>query len=134
MMGELDYKTLLHRVSMIERYFLDTEYDEKARRVVELFEQERHVEAEHLARELPSPIDLLGTLLEKLKEKSVYKTLKKISDNTVDSCETSMKGLFSLGTHICIEMEQGHPEYRMILEDVYNRIGAMLFRELVTGG
>lgn len=79
-----------------------------------------------LLNQLPSQETLLRELIEKLKGKSVYKTLKHMDESNMDSAEESVKGLFSLGTHIVIECEKGRREFRMLLPLVYDKIGELL--------
>jgi hypothetical protein len=71
---------------------------------------------------------LMKNLLEKLRGKSVYRTLKVISEKNIDSGPVALKGLFSLGTHIAIEMEQGNTEYQKLLPSLCNRIRSILVK------
>ena len=74
-------------------------------------------------------LHLLEQLCIKLKKKPVYKTLRKIMKGTADTDE-SLKALFSIGTHIVIEIEQGKSEYMFLLEHVHKRIGCILERNI----
>jgi len=78
-------------------------------------------------RKLPTKEDLLRSLFERLKGKSVYKTLNKILKEEKVEREIELKGLFSLGTHIVIECEKGNSQYEVLLPYVYERLGAVLF-------
>ena len=78
-------------------------------------------------KKLPTKEDLLRSLFERLKGKSVYKTLSKILKEEKVEIETELKGLFSLGTHIVIECEKGKTQYEVLLPYVYERLGAVLF-------
>ena len=69
---------------------------------------------------------LMARLIIKLKDKSVYKTLKALSEGKVENTPTALKGLFSLGTHIAIELEQGNKEFGMLLPPLYNKIGKLI--------
>ena len=71
---------------------------------------------------------MLETLVDKLKKKSVYKTLQKIAEGTVQGPEEELKGWFSLGTHVMIEVERGNTEYGLLLGKVYEKIGELLFK------
>jgi hypothetical protein len=75
---------------------------------------------------LPTSEQLLVRLVDKLKDKPVYKTLKLIAESRVDSDEVRLKGLFSLGTHTMIEIEQGGKEYRALLPLIYEKIGEVV--------
>jgi hypothetical protein len=69
---------------------------------------------------------LLATLVESLKGKSVYKTLKALSEGKVEDSAVALKGLFSLGTHVAIEVEHGRKEYRTLLPFVVEKINHIL--------
>ena len=70
-------------------------------------------------------IYLLEKLSRELKGKPVYKTLNRIISGKVDDFEC-LKGLFSLGTHVCIELEKGHIEYQSVLHIVYQKIYSII--------
>ena len=58
---------------------------------------------------------LLTSLLKKLEGKPVYKTLVRIADGKTESSWEELKGLHSLCTHICIEIERGTHDYVPLL-------------------
>jgi hypothetical protein len=70
--------------------------------------------------------DLLRRLEDQLRGKPVWKTLKAVRAGKATQWEAA-KGLFSLGTHVAIELEQGREEYRAVLVDVYEQLGTILF-------
>ncbi len=71
---------------------------------------------------------LLATLVESLKGKSVYKTLKALSEGKVEDDAVALKGLFSLGTHVAIEVEHGRKEYRTLLPSIVEKIEQLIRR------
>jgi hypothetical protein len=73
--------------------------------------------AEELIKQLPDKSMLQEQLYEYLKGKSVYFTLKKLVNGKCDNLYEGLKGLFSLGTHLCVELEKGNMEYRSLLDD-----------------
>ena len=79
--------------------------------------------------QFPTQDQLMAQLVEKLKGKSVYHTLKAISEGKVDSPDRALKGLFSLGTHIAIELEQGNKEFGMLLPALHVKIGKLIVGE-----
>lgn len=81
--------------------------------------------AEKKLKELPTERELLIQLIEKLKGKSVYDTLIRINAGKATYNE-ELKGWFSLGTHVAIEIDHGAVEYRVLLTMVHERIGALL--------
>jgi len=92
----------------------------------ELFEKGEEEEARDKLLILPTVAQLLDMLVERLKGKPVYKTLKKISRGDINSEYEEMKGWFSLGTHIAIELEKDHYEYSMLLPLLYERLGRLV--------
>lgn len=92
-------------------------YESKIKRVKEILEQ------------LPTKEILLKSLVEKLKGKSVYRTLKKIEEGKISTGPDFLKGLFSLGTHVSIEVAAGHKEYRILYPVIYEKLGEVLYNE-----
>jgi len=121
-----DFK-LLDRFAAAKRYYSNSGYSELLEQIEKLLGS-NHFEATMLLNKLPSKEELLKTLVESLKGKSVYKTLKKISENKVESPAEMLKGLFSLGTHISIEVDKGHGEYKALYPVVYEKIGKILYK------
>lgn len=75
---------------------------------------------------LPDKEILLKDLMKVLLGKPLVKTWNKVLKGNGKNKYTEGKALFSLGSHICIELEKGNTEYLMLLEDVYSRIGKFL--------
>jgi len=71
-----------------------------------------------LLSKLPDRQALLVELAKKLKNKSVYTTIKKILSDASISKIYQLKGLSSLMTHMAIEIEGGRLEYTSILKDM----------------
>ena len=84
--------------------------------------ENEYEKANVLLEALPSKEQLLDKLYENLKNKPVHKTLKKLLEGKCDNIYQGMKGLFSLGTHICIELEKGNMEYRPLLDETLGAI------------
>ena len=72
---------------------------------------------------------MLEQLLEKLKGKSVHKTLSRIVQGKTKNKFENLKGWLSLGTHSAIECEQGNTEFRAVLFEIYEKLGKLLFTE-----
>lgn len=117
----------LFRLSRAEKFFTNTRYESKIVEAVKLYNLGKVKEANSVLDSLPTAEKLMERLAPKLRGKSVYTTLKKIGRGQIENPVEAMKGLFSLGTHVCIEIENGHLEYRMLLEDIYSRIGKDIF-------
>lgn len=123
----VDRTEIYRRLESAREHFSSLRYQEQLSRAMELFNQDEFGLCEAELGKLPSPVTLLAELLEKLKSKSVYKTLDKIAKGVCESDLENLKGLFSLGTHIVIEMDKGSLEYTLLLNDVYEKIGRCLF-------
>lgn len=76
---------------------------------------------------LPTKEKLLDELMERLRGKRVYKFFQKVTEGKIKDKSLYLKGLFSLGTHVAIEVEQGKSEYRVLLPFVYEKIGDVLY-------
>lgn len=84
--------------------------------------EKKYDRAEALLNTLPSKDALLNKLFEELKGKPVHKTLRKIMEGKCGNLYEGLKGLFSLGTHLCVELEKGNMEYKGLLEEVLSTI------------
>lgn len=100
----------------------------KTERMSELSEAENAIlcgdydQADQILSQFETKDQLLAKLFEEIKGKPVHKTLKRVMENRSKNVYESLKGLFSLGTHICIELERGNLQYRVLLEDVLDSI------------
>jgi len=74
---------------------------------------------------LPTPKDLLETLLKKLKKKSIYVGLRKVLEGKDDSIEQSIISISSLITHCTIEVKE-NKEYKQLLPDLYKKLGVLI--------
>ena len=117
---------IFDKLTEVINFFPDTQYAYLIPAVEACVDAGQYVEAEKLLNRFPTKKELLDTLTEKLKGKSVYRTLKRISENKEDS-SVMLKGLFSLGTHISIEVEKGNKEYRALYPLIYEKIGKLLY-------
>jgi hypothetical protein len=70
--------------------------------------------------------ELVAALLESVKNKSVYFTLKNILTGKKADVYYSLKGLYSLATHVCIELERGNEEYVPVLLEINSKILALM--------
>jgi len=108
-----------------ETYLKESQYAPYVQRARILLDEGLTDAAEEVLKYLPDERVLLEELVNKLKDKPVYKALKRgLRENSTDV--KFVKALFSLGTHILIECEQGNTEYKMLLSTVYHKIGSLL--------
>lgn len=116
---------ILDKLVKYETYLKESRYQPFVQRARTLYNENNLTAAEEVLTNLPTEKFLLESIVEKLKGKSVYKALQRGLKESTQSPEF-LKGLFSLGTHILIECEQGNTEYRMLLPMVYTRIGSLI--------
>jgi len=119
---------IFDKLTEVEKFYTDTQYAYLVPAVEACVDAGQYVEAEKLLNRFPTKKELLDSLVEKLKGKSVYRTLKKLSENEVEDSSTMLKGLSSLLTHITIEVEKGNKEYRALYPLIYERIGKLLYK------
>jgi len=122
-------QVILNRLAKAEKYFLDTKYKAIVERAQVLFNTGSYLKAEEHLNKLPTQEQLLESLTKRLKGKSVYKTLKNISEGKVKSRAQLQKGLFSLGTHIVIEVEKGNREYRALLPMIMEKLNSSVYED-----
>lgn len=119
---------LISRLTEVEKYFTKKEYVEIVELARELFEQGKFDLCEKELEKLPTDAELLGKLVEKLKGKSVAKTLRQMREGKIGNDLLTLKGLLSLGTHIVIECEHGNAEYGILLPKLLEKISEIAYR------
>jgi len=118
-------RELFDRVVAAEKGFVNTQYESTAKKAWSLYEDGHFDKAHEALKGLPSPEQLLRNLIEKLKGKSVYKTLKRVNEGKATSPAEMVKALSSLLTHAMIEYED-HPEYRVLAPIIHEKIAELL--------
>ena len=119
---------IFNRLTEAEKCFKDTRYDYLFPAIEGCVEAGQYDEAGRMLDRFPTKKELLDTLTEKLVNKSVYKTFKRISENKYSDDTGMLKGFSSLLTHAAIEVEKGNKEYRALYPLIYERIGKILYR------
>jgi len=77
--------------------------------------------------QLPTKKQMMEKMMNTIEGKSVHKTLSRIVENRTKNIFEELKGCFSLGTHLAIECEKGNTEYRLLINELYERIGGLIF-------
>jgi len=121
---------LFFRLQEAEKYFTKDEYRTTVNLVRALYERGQFDLCETTLSKLSTKEQLLKRLVEKLKEKSVYRTLKKIQEGQVDNDLVTAKGLSSLLTHAVIEIEQGNTEYKMLIPSILEKLNDVIYTVL----
>jgi hypothetical protein len=80
---------------------------------------------DELLEKLPTNIQMLDSILEKVKHKSVFTTLKKTVAESVDDNAEKLIGVSSLMTRVAIECKE-NKEFRALLPDLYNKMGDLI--------
>ena len=119
---------LFDKIAEVKKYYSGTKYDHLIPALEVCLKFSEYAEAEKVLNKFPTKAFLLDEMVEKLKGKSVYKSLKRISENKITNNSEMLKGLFSLGTHISIEVGKGNKEYSILYPLVYEKIGKILYR------
>lgn len=130
LIGNLDIVILLTRLSEAEKYFTKKEYVGINKRAEELFERGEFTLCKKELDKLPNSAQLLETLVSKLKDKHLYKTLRKIQEGKVPNDLLTAKGLSSLLTHVIIEVEQGNNEYKVLIPVVAEKLNEIIYSTL----
>lgn len=126
----MDDREILGKLLEAEKYFKDTEYQSLFDSAVSHYHAGDLTDCLQTLDKLPTREQLLGSLVEKLKGKSVYKTIKKIREGCPEKSYTTLKGLSSLLTHILIEVEQGRDEFKILIPLVLEKINETVYNLL----
>ena len=124
---------LMDRLFGVEAYFTKKEYLSSIELARKLFEQGQFDKCSEELDKLPSSEVLLERLVKKLKGKSVGRTLKKIQEGKSKDTLITAKALFSLGTHIMIECEQGNDEYKILVPNIIEQLNEAVYATLKRG-
>ena len=120
---------LVDKVQAAKRYFGSSpQYGKVVERAAQCLSYGKDKECEKELNKLPTKEELMEILVEQLKDKPVYKTLKKIAKGRIDNDYQELKGWFSLGTHIAIQLEHGQKEYGLLLGLIYEKIGNVIYQ------
>jgi hypothetical protein len=120
--------SILERIAQIEKNFRGTKFDALVDQLLEFYQKNSYKAMEETIKQFPTEEKMLAQLVEKLKNKSVYVTLKKIIENKEMTDEQRLKGVSSLITHVAIEIEQGNKEYKMLLPMLYEKVGTLVYK------
>jgi len=114
-----------NRVLEIVKNFKGTKYESYIDDVISSYVHEDFDKLDKCAAKFPTDFQLLENLVSKLKGKSVYTNLNKILKNENVIKEDNAIAISSLITHCLIEIKT-NKEYKMLLPDLYKRLGSLL--------
>ena len=119
---------MLARMSSVEKYFVSQEYKPIVEAARMAYDAGNEVACAAELNKLPTGEQIFDRLIEKLKGKSVYKTLKAIREGkAVDNQVVSMMGLSSLLTHVLIEMKQDRREFGILVPIIFEKMGELVY-------
>lgn len=121
---------LWNKIKQAEKFFTKKEYAAIVERSLHLFKTQQDELCEEELAKLPSSAELLSRFVEKLKGKSVHKTLKQIQEGKAENSLLTAKGLSSLLTHIIIECEHGNHEYKILIPNVIEKLNDIIYTTL----
>ena len=117
-----DSEQVISMYMEMHRLYIDTPKKDIVAEAEGLLGEGRLEDAYALLSQLDTKEQLLEKLFEKLKGKSVADTLNNILEGKCKNFYQGLKGMFSLCTHLCIELEKGNMEYKPLLEDALANI------------
>ena len=109
---------ILKRYVELHRLYIDTPKKDIIREAETLIGAGMYKAAEAKMAVLATKEQLLESLFTKLRGKPVASTLRDVLEGRCKNLYGGLKGMMSLGTHLCIELEKGNMEYKPLLEDV----------------
>lgn len=123
---------ILAQLEEARQHFANTQYSHIVKEADRFFQRgEKGLCLAQLSR-LPSAKELLAELVDKLRGKSVYKTLERAKRNGRKGL-VELKALSSLLTHAVIECEQGRLEYRRLIPLLLEKLNNVGFGVLSEG-
>lgn len=117
----------MDKIHLAEKYFLGSKrYDSIAHEAIQMNESGLSDMAEDIADRLPNDKQLYAELLGKLEGKPVHKTLTRLLTESQENKFTELKGWSSLMTHALIECEAGNTEYKLVVHQIYEKLGTLI--------
>lgn len=132
----LSEKELIKRLSIAELAFKGTKYQPILDDCIVYYNKDNLQGLQDSLDSLPTAEHLFREMLEKLSHpkpfgKPIYKTMKRIIEGKPISSAERMKAYFSFCTHVCIELEKGNGEYKLLLNHIYEKIGEAIYGQKV---
>ena len=122
----MDKKQLLTNLYEADKYFSKGIHQKTVQKAWHLWNTNASLKSiQETLKQLPSDKQLLSKLIEKLKGKSVYTTLKRVKTNSGNIKEA--KALSSLLTHALISVEQGEIEFKKLLPVLLSKINDKVY-------
>ena len=114
-----------NEVLRLVRSFVGTKYDSLVDEAVDAYNASDEARLNEVVAKIPTDIQLMDMMLEKIKDKSVFKNLKKTLGDKTQNVNDAVIGVSSLITHVVIECKENR-EFRALLPDLYNKRGELI--------
>jgi len=109
------------RLLEAEQAFKGTQYDGIVTEASQLYAAGKLSACLEKLDELPTEAQLLQSLMEKLKGKSVHTTLRRLAKGNGTGTVTEAVAVTSLLTHALLEIKHGHWEYKKLAISILER-------------
>ena len=123
----MNQNQLLNNLVLAEKYFTRDKFRTQVALARKMFATNSFKSCEAIVLTFPTTESLLSKLMEKLKGKSIFRTLKKIHENKDVGALVKLKGFSSLITHTIIEMEHGKTDYGLLLPMLLEKEQELLY-------
>ena len=118
-------ETRAQKLFKANRTFEGSKYEPVTKSLWVAYCREEHATFDKLFETLPTNIQMLDNILEKVKNKSVFRTLKKTVSETIEDRADALVGLSSLLTYVAIECKTNR-EYRALLPDLNTKMTTLI--------
>lgn len=119
-------KNYSNEILKITREYTGTKFQPLVDEATAAYVRGDYKKVDEVIRQLPSDIQLLDALVEKLRGKSVYTNLEKLFEGKDASTEQAVISTASLITHVAIDLKEGNKEYRRLMPSLYAKLGVLI--------
>jgi hypothetical protein len=109
----------------LTKTFDGTKYDIILKEVVQAYIEDDFKKLEEHLNKFPTDIQMLGSIVEKVKGKSVERNIKIAINSGTSNVVETLIAVSSLMTHVAIECKQNR-EFRALLPDLHNKLGELI--------
>lgn len=127
-MLSVEQERILNRLLIAEKYFSKA-YPNIIKQANAFYEEGSIGYCEDVLNRLPTQEQLLDELIEKLKGKSIYKTIIEVQSGKCTNKFVRIKMISSLITHVCIECEKDKSDlrYYYLLPWLYDQLSKEMY-------
>jgi hypothetical protein len=118
-------KNYTKKLYIIEKYFRGSKYNALVDQCLEHYNKHNYKSLDECLSKFPSEDKLLENLVEKLRGKSVYVGLKKVTEGKANDLD-EIKSISSLITHVIIESKD-NSEFKLLLPMLFEKLGVLIY-------